>query len=96
VAVRAGGRMNQGGVSLAQSYQSLFKHRMRDADNAMELNNHLMEAIKAQDVGGVVEALNQGASANFKEEVPDAVLSTPRKGGGDATKAAPPPPVSLV
>lgn len=94
--MRAGGRMNQGGVSLAQSYQSLFKHRMRNGDNALELNNQLMAAIKAQDVGAVVEALNQGASANFKEEVPDAVLSTPRKGGGDAPKSAPPFPVSIV
>lgn len=69
----------QGGVSLAQSYEALFKHRMRNGDSMTELNNQLMSAIKAQDVRGVVEALNQGASPNFKEEVPDAVLSTPRK-----------------
>jgi hypothetical protein len=47
----------QGGVSLAQSYEALFKHRMRNSDNMTELNNQLMSAVKAQDVRAVVEVL---------------------------------------
>eukprot|EP00293_Proteomonas_sulcata_P013057 CAMPEP_0184293370 /NCGR_PEP_ID=MMETSP1049-20130417/4819_1 /TAXON_ID=77928 /ORGANISM="Proteomonas sulcata, Strain CCMP704" /LENGTH=566 /DNA_ID=CAMNT_0026601333 /DNA_START=39 /DNA_END=1739 /DNA_ORIENTATION=- len=60
--------VSAGGVSLAQNYGNLFEHRMKSAEDVTELNNELMQAIKAQDVKKVLSLLKRGASANFKDE----------------------------
>ncbi len=60
--------MDAGGVSLAQTYGHLFDHRMKAAEDVAQLNTSLMQAIKSQNVKGVVSLLKQGSSPNFKDE----------------------------
>ena len=72
--------ISPGGVSLAQNYAELFRHRIKNAEDITELNHALMAAIKAKEVKRVIELLNEGASPNFKEEVPEGPLTSPRKG----------------
>mmetsp|Transcript_62703 Transcript_62703/g.150761 ORF Transcript_62703/g.150761 Transcript_62703/m.150761 type:complete len:698 (-) Transcript_62703:133-2226(-) len=60
--------VSPGGVSLAQTYGHLFKHRIKSATDVGEMNHSLMDAIKAQDAKVVGELLRNKASANFKDD----------------------------